>query len=156
MIMSKIFGRIFTIAIMFFCCPSADAQLFPNSPASNNRPEIFTGISDSIKFDVQLVNQVFGAAINSTVVLRFSQSFEYKGVIISAGRKYNSAIETVMIRSDNYDRTIFTISKITGMDGRIRLSGHILSFVHADGYEIAETSQGFLLVKKKYSDLINE
>ena len=147
-------------AIMLFVCSvcsySQDAPV-PREP-NYNKPELFASLPENIKVDINrlksLLNYSIGDAISSN--LTSENTFAFTGQVVSTASKYNNTIQSVVIRSANYNGASLIFTRITNEDGSTGFTGRILSFEHGDAYELQQKDGNYEFVKKKFHQIVNE
>ena len=65
-------------------------------------------------------------------------------------------MNSVVIRSTNYNGATLTISKTMNADETISYSGRIISFQSGDLFELQNKDGHLTLVKRNFYDLVNE
>ncbi|HEV7782989.1 MAG TPA: hypothetical protein VGO58_17055 [Chitinophagaceae bacterium] len=148
------------VSISFYSlCTSAQTGFNPpvNEP-NYNKPELFRSLPENIRLDIGSVSGLFNNVVGSTVSSELSQvtSFQFKGQVVSSVSKYDNKIVSVVIRSTNYPGALLTFSRITDANGTISYTGRIVSMQHGDLFELKNINDQFVLVKKKFHDLVNE
>jgi hypothetical protein len=139
---------------------AAQGQKFVLNEPDYNKPHLFDNLPEMIPVSVDnlnsLVNSKPGASINTT----FSNdvnSVSFEGKVVSAVSKYEDKVQTVMIKSTNYNGASLYISKVITDDGTIKYNGRLMgSFQNGDQYVLQQKDGGFALVKKNFYDVINE
>ncbi len=147
-------------AIMLFLCSvysySQDAPV-PREP-NYHKPELFASLPENIKVDINtlkgLLNYSIGDAISSN--LTSENTFAFTGQVVSTASKYNNTIQSVVIRSANYNGASLIFTRITNEDGSTGFTGRILSFEHGDAYELQQKDGNYEFVKKKFHQIVNE
>ena len=144
-----------------FCSLFAAAQKNDGIPINEpdyNKPKLFQGLPDNIPVSIDNLNSLFGIQIGRPVRVNLStsSSFQLEGEIVSTASKYNNSIQSVVIRSTNYNGARLTISKITDENGVLIYRGRIISLQHGDSYELQNLNGSYTLVKRNLYDLVNE
>jgi hypothetical protein len=124
-----------------------------------NKPRLFDNLPEVIPVSIDnlngLINSKTGVSINTT----FSNdagTAPFQGHVVSAVSKYDDKVQTVLIKSSNYNGATLYISKVITEDGTIKYNGRLMSFKHGDLYVLQQKDGGFVLVKKNFYDVINE
>lgn len=145
---------------LYSLCTTAQSVTIPINEPDLNKPELFRSLPDNIPVDMGNVNSLFGTVLGSTVNMSISASsssvFQMEGQVVSSVSKFDNKILSVVVRSTNYPGALLTISKVTDTGGNISYTGRIVSKQHGDLFELRNVNSEFVLVKKKYYDLINE
>jgi hypothetical protein len=136
----------------------AQKETIPLNEPDNNKPKLFNSLPDRISVNIATLNTLLTTPPGNKVVINFGNEtpFLFEGRVISATSKYKNSIQSVVISSTNYNGARLTFSRTINADKTISSSGRILSFQHGDLLELQQEKSGFVLVKKKFYDLVNE
>lgn len=137
------------------------AQVNPAIPVNEpdyNKPKLFQGQPDNIPVSLENLNSLFGKEVGFSVSINLADAstFQFDGQVVSAASKYNNSIQSVVVRSSNFNGARLTISKVKEDNGTVVYRGRILSLQHGDLYELQIISGKYTLVKRNLYDLINE
>ena len=137
---------------------SAQTSDVPINEPKQNQPKLFQSLPDNIPLKMENIANLFGGEVGRTLSINLSDatSFRFEGNVVSSVSKYENSIQSVVIRSTNYPGSTLTISKITAENGTTSYTGRILSMQHGDTYELKNINNQFVLVKRKFYDLVNE
>ncbi|MDZ4795629.1 MAG: hypothetical protein SGI83_15230 [Bacteroidota bacterium] len=130
----------------------------PINEPDYNKPKLFSNLPDKIPVSIDQLNSLFSSAIGSQVSVDVPSqpSVQFNGELVSTVSKYGNSLQSVIIRSTNYNGARFTVSKITDAEGKISYAGRIISFQHGDLFELKKLDTEWVLVKKDYHELVNE
>ncbi len=144
------------ITLYSLCSFAQNQELRSNGPNSS-RPKLFQSLPENISVNAANLNNLLNVPVGQAVSINLSDNsqFQFEGRVVSVSSQENN-IQTVVIRSTNYNGARMTLSKIINADGTISYSGRILSFQHADLLELKNQDGHYTLVKRKFNDLINE
>jgi hypothetical protein len=144
--------------ILYSLCSTAQNQQLRSSDPNYIRPKLFQSLPDNISVSIDNLNNLLNTPVGQTVNIDLSDKsqFPFEGVVISASSKEENNIQSVVIRSTNYNGARLTLSKISDDNGTISYSGRILSFQHEDLFELKNQDGHFTLIKRKFNDLVNE
>ncbi len=135
-----------------------DQKAVVNEP-NYNKPRLFDNLPAVIPVSIEnlngLVNSKAGSSINTTFATD-ARTASFEGNVVSAISKYEDKVQTVVIKSTNYNGATLYISRVITEDGTIKYNGRLMSFQHGDLYVLQPKAGGFELVKKNYYDVINE
>lgn len=135
-----------------------DQKVIINEP-NYNKPRLFDNLPEVIPVSIDnlnnLVNSKAGVSINTTFS-NDTRTAPFEGNVVSSVSKYDDKVQTVVIRSTNYNGATLYISKVITEDGTIKYNGRLMSFQHGDLYVLQQKDAGFVLVKKNFYDVINE
>ena len=133
-------------------------KVIVNEP-NYNKPRLFDNLPEVIPVSIDnlngLVNSITGVSIN-TSFSNDARTALFQGNVVSSVSKYEDKVQTVVIKSTNYNGATLYISKVITDDGTIKYNGRLMSFQHGDLYVLQQKDGGFVLVKKNFYDVINE
>ena len=137
---------------------SAQRQPVPVNQPDYNKSTLFTALPEKITIATNSLATALKTTTGNTVSITLSDEpvFRFEGQVVSTVSKYENKIQSVVIRSSNFDGATLTISRITNDDGTQSYTGRIISFGHGDLYELQTSGGQLILVKKKLNDLVNE
>ena len=130
----------------------------PINEPNLNKPKLFQNLPDIIPVKMNNITVLIGAEVGRPVSLSLSDAtvFQFEGIIVSSVSKYENTILSIVIRSTNFPGATLTVSRITDDTGNISYIGRMLSMQHGDMFELKNENSQFLLVKRKFYDLVNE
>jgi hypothetical protein len=138
---------------------SAQEPKFVLNEPNYNKPRLFDNLPAVIPVSIDnlngLINSKPGVSINTT----FSSdviSAPFQGNVVSSVSKYENKVQTVVIKSTNYNGATLYISKVITADGTIKYNGRLMSFQYGDLYVLQQKDGVFMLVKKNFYDAVNE
>ena len=135
-----------------------DQKVIVNEP-NYNKPRLFDNLPEVIPVSIDnlngLVNAKTGASINTSLSTD-TKTVPFTGNVVSSVSKYEDKVQTVVIKSTNYNGATLYISKVIAEDGSVKYNGRLMSFQHGDLYVLQQKDGGFVLVKKNFYDVINE
>jgi hypothetical protein len=133
-------------------------KVIVNEP-NYNKPRLFDNLPQLIPVSIDklndLINSKVGVNINTTLSSD-ARTAPFEGMVISAVKNNEDKLQSVVIKSTNYNGATLSISKVITEDGTIKYNGRLISFQHGDAYALEQKDGGFVLVKKNFYDLINE
>ena len=136
---------------------SATAQQpVPVNEPDLNKPRLFTNLPDKIPVDISTLQNLVNTGTGKTVSLRLTANSanSFNGEVVS--RADDHGIQSVVIRSGNFNGATLTLSSSAQSNGAVKFTGRIISFQHGDAYELQKQDEHYFLIKKNYYDLINE
>lgn len=146
-------------ACMTVCSLYSSAQTPVVNEPNYNKPHLFDNLPAVIPVSVDnlngLVNSKTGVSINTTFS-NDARTALFQGNVVSSVSKYEDKVQTVVIKSTNYNGATLYISKVITEDGTIKYNGRLMSFQHGDLYVLQQKDAAFVLVKKNFYDVINE
>ena len=147
------------VTVSFYSlCSSAQTEKIPLNEPNYNKPKLFQNLPDNIPVSMDNITNLFGSPTGRSVSLNLSDRspFQFEGDVVSSVSKYENTIQSVVIRSTNYNGARLNISRITDENGNISYTGRIISMQHGDVYELKKVNDEYMLVKRNFYDLINE
>jgi len=118
------------------------------------KPLLFTNLPSKVPLETSFLKALINVEKGKEVSVQMGKT-ALEGKVISSVRKYNN-IQSVIIRSSNFNGATLTLSSSTRPDGTVKISGRLLSLQHGDLYELQKENEQYVLIKKNYYDLINE
>ena len=150
----------FSLLFLLFAVPAFTQSEASINKSDQTRPLLFSGFPDRIAVDINDLKTVFSdvAAKGTNVATKFADQTlpGFKGETVSTASKYDNTIQSVVIRSTQFNGATLTLSSSTATDGAARYTGRIISFQHADMYVLVKENEKYYFIKKKYDDMINE
>jgi hypothetical protein len=136
----------------------AQKESIPLNQPNNNKPKLFNSLPDKISVNIANLNTLLATPAGNNVSINLGNDvpFIFKGQVVSTTSKYKNIIQSVVISSTNYNGARLTFSRTNNADGTLSYTGRIISFQHGDLLELQQEKGGFVLVKKKFYDLVNE
>jgi len=147
------------VTVSFYSlCSSAQTEKIPLNEPNYNKPKLFENLPDNIPVSMDNISNLFGSPTGRSVSLNLSDrsTFQFEGDVVSSVSKYENTIQSVVIRSTNYNGARLNISRIIDENGNISYKGRIISMQHGDLYELKKVNDEYMLIKRKFYDLVNE
>ncbi|MEO7983449.1 MAG: hypothetical protein ABI688_05135 [Bacteroidota bacterium] len=153
-----------TIAACFsiaLCSIATSAQTGDKPPVNEpnyNKPKLFQGLPENIPVSMENLSTLFDSQVGRAVSLNLAgdQSFLFEGDVVSSVSKYENTMQSVVIRSTNYAGARLSVTRTTDANGKTAFTGRIISMQHGDLFELKNINDQFVLVKRKFYDLLNE
>lgn len=147
-----------SILLYSFSSTAQTGDVVPVNEPNYNKTKIFQALPDNIPVNGEYIVGLFSSPVGRSISLNSSEAkaFQFDGEIVSSVTKYEGAIQSVIIRSTNYNGARLTVSKITDANGNISYTGRILSLQNGDLYELKNINNQFVLAKRNLHDLVNE
>jgi hypothetical protein len=146
-------------ALLFTVCSFAQNENnnHINEP-DNKKPKLFSNLPDKISVPIEKITALLSSSVGDAASLRMdaASTVAFDGQVISKASKYDSRIQSTVIRSSNFNGATLTISKVVKEDGTVNYTGRIISFLHGDLFVLEKQGQAYFLVKKNFYDLVNE
>ncbi|MEQ1553721.1 MAG: hypothetical protein ABL929_06065 [Ferruginibacter sp.] len=120
---------------------------------TNTKPYLFAALPTTIAIDNSILSNAINYSINELVTLQLSPTFRFTGIVISNQQKYHN-LQTVMIRAEDNNKTIFQISKITNNDLTVSYVGRIINSDVADGFVVKNINGDYALQKFETNNIL--
>ncbi|MDB5199834.1 MAG: hypothetical protein JWO92_1797 [Chitinophagaceae bacterium] len=141
-------AMLFTLLISF---NSTKAQI-----VTERRPQLFAGFAKTINFPKTELEKIFTTPEGRTIKLSLADNVGLTGVITSSIQRYHN-LQSVIVKLNNLDNTVFGISKRTNDDNSITYIGRIINTKYADAFELKTDANGnYFINKKNTADLIED
>jgi len=137
---------------------SAQHQTVPVNEPDQNKPLLFGGLPDVIPVDINSLTSLLKDPVGTTVSLSLSPNarFVFEGQVVSTAGKNETDIQSVVIRSNNFNGAMMSFSRTENTDKSTLYVGRIVSLKHGDLFELQNRNGEYFLVKKRFYDLVNE
>jgi hypothetical protein len=147
-----------SVTLYSFCSSAQTGNTVKVNEPNYNKTKLFQELPEKIQVSMDNISGLFNGEVGRTVSLNLSgdESFLFSGDVVSTVSKYENSIQSVVVRSTNYPGARLTVSKITDANGNISYTGRIISMQHGDLFELKNDNNQFVLVKRKFHDLVNE
>jgi hypothetical protein len=123
---------------------------------SERRPSLFAAFAKTINVPKTELEKIFTLSEGRTVKLSLEGNVSFTGVITSSIQRYNN-LQSVIIKLNNLDNTVFGISKRTNEDNSITYIGRIINTKYSDAFELKSDANGnYFINKKNTADLIED
>lgn len=144
------------LLLLFSCNISTAQKSLPVKEPDTNKPSLFKNLPSRISCRISNLESLLESPIGKKVSIRISDDIQFQGTVSSVSSQLDNSIKSVVIRSSNLQGAALTFSKVTREDRGIYFTGRIISFQHADVYEITNEKGQYVFVKKGFYDMINE
>ncbi len=136
----------------------AQNKTIPINEPDLNKPKLFANLPDRIPVTAADLDNLFGSDLGRPANLSLSMDAKtkFEGDVVSRSERSREGIQSVVIRSTNYNGARLTVSRRELPDGSFVYTGRILSFKHGDLYELQTLQGQLVLVKRNFYDLVNE
>jgi hypothetical protein len=115
-----------------------------------SKPKNFADFPDNISCSVFEFHNAFSAREGQKVELAFANNFKFSGTVLYNITKYNN-LQTMTIKSDEFENTIFHLSKQMIEGNPVSFVGRITSPNAADGFQVRKGSAGNYILEKTES-----
>ncbi|MET0637030.1 MAG: hypothetical protein ABWZ25_13455 [Chitinophagaceae bacterium] len=147
------------LCIMIATFTSAQKTIELKEP-DPNKPKLFAQLPSRIPVEIadleKLIHSNPETGKTASLDLTGKGSATFAGKVVSTASKYNNSIRSIVIRSTSFNGATFSLSAITKEDGTTEYAGRIISFKHADLYELQLEGKQYFLIKKNFNELVNE
>jgi hypothetical protein len=92
-------------AMLFSLCSFAQSEKDPINQQDLNKPKLFSNLPDRIPVSIEKINDLLNALVGNSTSLKVneSSSFQFDGEVVSKATKYDNRIQSVIIRSTNFN-----------------------------------------------------
>lgn len=122
-----------TIAFALLICLTSSAVFAQANDAG--KKNLFAAFPSKIEISNNTLQNLFTAMPGEKISIAFDGQFRFTGMVISNELKYQN-LQSVLIRSEQFDNALLQVSKITKNDKSISYVGRIIHQNALDGYEI--------------------
>lgn len=154
--MKNLMPGIICLTLLFSCISSAAQKNLPVKEPDTDRPSLFKNLPSRINCRISNLESLLESPIGKKVSIQISDDVQFVGTVSSVSSQNNNSLKSVVIRFSNLQGAALTFSKVTKEDGTTYFTGRIISFQHADVYEITNEKGQYAFVKKGFYDMINE
>ena len=143
---------------LYSLCSSAQNQKIPINEPDYNKPKLFENLPDKIPVSLDNITSLFNSSVGRPVNISLAEGrqFQFEGQVVSTASKFENTLQSIVVRSTNYNGATLTVSRITSPEGIVTYTGRIISFQHGDLYELQNKDGIYTLVKRNFYDLVNE
>jgi len=117
------------------------------------KPKNFAEFPNTINCSVFEFHNAFTAREGQQVVLSFANNFRFAGTVLQNMAKYDN-LQTMTIKSDQFENTIFHLSKQMLDGNTVSYVGRIISPNAADGFQIRKENTGNYILEKTESNRV--
>src|SRR4029077_2246201 len=123
---------------------------------TERRPPLFAAFAKTINFPKTELEKIFTTPEGRTIKLSLGSNVGFTGIITSSIQRYNN-LQSVIIKLNNLDNTVFGVSKRTNDDNSITYIGRIINTKYSDAFELRSDANGnYFINKKQTADLIED
>jgi hypothetical protein len=146
--------RIYKAAVLFTLLISFNSAMA--QVVTERRPQLFAAFAKTINFPKTQLEKIFITAEGSTIKLSLGDNVGLTGVITSSVQKYHN-LQSVIIKLNNLDNTVFGVSKRINDDNTITYIGRIINTKYSDAFELKTDANGnYFINKKQTAELIED
>lgn len=142
--------------LLLFACNFTNAQTPPVKDPDLERPSLFKDLPQQANCRINDLESLLNNSIGDLVNIQIANNLHFVGTVISVANKYDNTVKSVVVRSTNFQGAALTFSKIKKEDGSFYFSGRIISYQHADAFEIVLANGQYTFVKKGFYDMVND
>ena len=118
------------------------------------KPKQFENYPSIINCQESELSRIFSTAEGQDITVNFSNNLLFPGKLTSNMVKYSN-LQSALIKSAQFNNSIFEISKITNPDNSITYTGIIINMNYFDGYELKRDVTGnYKLIKMETDKVI--
>lgn len=121
-----------------------------------NKPRLFDDLPQKMNLTISDMESLFDLSVGTPVIAKLTNSFHFKGTIVSKSGTIETSVRSVVIRSTTRQGAVLTLTKIVKEDGTYSYNGRIISKESIDAYEIVKENGQYILQKKNYYEMVRE
>lgn len=125
-----------------------------------NRPYLFAALPTEITVQESEIDQLLlparTATRNEDMMKGDKKISSFTGNYVSATSQYEDKVQSVVLRLKEYPGATLTLSSSTNPDGTVAYAGRIISFKHADMYELVKKGDTYVWKKRNYYEVVAE
>jgi hypothetical protein len=155
----KILTSLALCALLSAYTKHASAQLSKEAnhqPPVARKPKLFKDTPDRITLRHKEFDKLFSIEVGGAVALSLASDFSLAGTVVSKAEDLKANVKSIVVRCSDKPGASFTISRFINENNTITYSGRMISFKHADAYEMVLENESYTLIKKEASDLYEE
>lgn len=150
---------------LLFLLLMADQSFAQNKSVQVNepdlkRPRLFTALPAELPVTTtdmeQLLLPAVAAGRNEDLLKGEKKISSFVVNYVSATSKYENQVHSVVLRLKDFPGATLTLSSSTNPDGTVAYAGRIISFKHADMYELVQKGNGFFWKKRDFYEVVAE
>ncbi|MDQ6757688.1 MAG: hypothetical protein M3004_12215 [Bacteroidota bacterium] len=122
---------------------------------TDRRPSLFAAFSNTINFPATELEKIFTASEGKPIKLSLGENVGFTGTIVSSVQKYEN-LQSVVVRLDNLDNTIFGVSKRINDDKSISYIGRMINTKYGDAFELKTDTNGNYFINKTRTEKLIE
>ena len=126
--------------------------VFSQNPGTS-KPKQFNNYPAVISCTEAELIKAFGTTAGQSINFSFSDNFNFSGNVISNVVKYSN-LQTALIKSPNFNNSIFSISKRVNANNSITYTGRIINMDYFDGYELKQDANANYKLLKIETDKV--
>ena len=135
---------------------STGQEKIPINEPNYNKPKLFEDLPQKMILTISAMEPLFDISVGTAVTAKLTQTFQFKGTIISKSADGKTAVKSVVVRSATRQGAVLTFTKITNQDGSFTYTGRIISMESIDAYQIVKENDQYILQKKNYYEMVRE
>jgi hypothetical protein len=120
---------------------------FSQMANSTPKPKLFAAYPESIDCSVSELSRIFTIAQGQQASISFAGNFAFNGTVSSNMAKFSN-LQSVVIKSPQFNHAIFHVSKRINSDNSTVYVGRIIHDSFADGYELKRDAAGSYRLQK--------
>lgn len=134
------------------------AQPFGNTDAEVRKQGLFKQLPDSIPIRSSSLQALMLLDAGSNVIMEISRDghMPLEGTVVYRSEKYNGRIQTISIRSHEFEDALLHLSRVVDENGSVVYRGTWAHPEFADVYLLQQEGRDYLLTKKRFRDLVVE
>lgn len=147
--------RFYILLTAVLLSTSIRSQNIPVNLPNRNKPLMFANKPTNGVCNSDSLTDLLSKNVNQEISISLTPGLPFQGKVISR-KELDSSRMSMVISSLNYSGYTLSLSRRIMADGKIFITGRMISAKYGDCYELVTTGNHQLLIKRDYYDLINE
>src|SRR2546423_3036629 len=151
--------KLSTLCVLLLACctqSKAQAQKVPINEPNYNQPKLFANLPQRMSLKPSGLETLFSLPVGDTVNIPLADNFHFQGTVVSKSNPKDSLVHSIIIRSSDKPGTVFTFTRTSGIKGKEKYIGRIISRNSSDAFVVTFDNGQYILQKKNYNDIISE
>lgn len=134
----------------------AQAQEIPINEPDYNKPQLFSELPSSLELQISAFESLLSNDLGDKINFTIAPGFIFNGTVVSKASPADRKVQSVVVKSTNYEGAALTFTRVLLEDGTTRYLGRILSMNNSDAYELSYANGKYFFNKKHLYDIMNE
>lgn len=128
----------FTLVLLLLSFSSLNLIAGPGDPVSKI---VFSNYPNNAIIPLDVLEKTMKSQTGETIKFPITEKVAFQGKVVSNEYKYSN-LQTMIIRGDQHNKTLFQLSKIINDDKTVLFSGRIINSETAEVFEIKKDAKG--------------
>lgn len=152
--MKKLYLLVLVSAIAY----TSPAQTVGINENKERKQGLFRQLPDTIPVELSSLQALLRLQAGSEVTMELSRSQQHpiQGTVVASSDQQNGQRQAVSVRTPGNEGAVFHISKVVLEDGKEMYRGTWMHRDYNEIYVLTHTGKEYVLLKKKFKDLVME